>query len=556
MGVLQFYNKEELFTAFKNQSKLALSKLYYSKNNKLQNGTAVFLDKFLTQKLVANRWYGLKNYKGSNWAFQVNSLSQVVNLQEDAQIKIGWQRMYPFSDVTATKAEMTAAAGKGASLFQLNIRMTDVYANNTQFTNKTGDWSKPDQIIAHAASLPFDEVYIRIISDFDDDFYYDLTQSPVVPKTDPLFNLFTDLAQDEWYNPGRINAGSGHGSLAVEAVVDKMVAFFDHVCERYAPILGEKLKYGTSATSAQQEMGGNYENQYYPSSSDPLSAKHRVCFDYHPASIAIFQDFVIKQHGTLTGAGQAHGKVYNNKTDIQPPKTGKANLTSVTEDDIYNLFKTQLGLDWYLHNYLMMRSFWLKCKEKLKIRAPWAQFIGEFGSNTDELNIVRYCYDLIDISGYCDVIKTQFSGIDWFGNASIAAAVVANNVGSKPIWVEMNENDPVEQARITDAAQVKAALFNNAKSAVANGARMIIFIGNSSSPYYNNTIDLIGELKTWATNNPDYRTTDGTTVQIPISKFIQNYDGAVADIYNAGLSTALTNRPIVKLIQNVLSHAS
>jgi hypothetical protein len=275
-------------------------------------------------------------------------------------------------------------------------------------------------------------------------------------------------------------------------------------------------------------------------------------FDYNPACIYDFANNFCKElYKTPAHASEVHGKSYNNWSDILPPKTGKSSLLSTTDEEVYSLLKSPLGLDWYKYKYSKLKIFWLECKAILAAFAPRAKYIMEVGSFTDGLSRLRTTFDLVDMATFVDVFKAQFSGVDWNGKPEISATIVANNVDNKEIQVEVNENDVVTQGHINDQVLVKKAMFDTIKSATANGATTIWIIANSESIYYQNSLALIGEFKEWNSQNPNYKTTDGATINIPISKFIQNYESAHSDCISAGINTGITNRPIIKLIKDI-----
>lgn len=542
IGLLKFSSKEHVFQSFENSSTQSVGKLYFSPLDTLKVGIKVYSDKTSNNILETDRWFGIKNYNNKDWAFKVNEIGLISEILENKKAKgIGFILGNHFGNYARAKMDATQAAEAGADSCYLTIEMGYVFRDKAAFDlNDATSWSDYDQLVNHINAL-FPSICLRICTDLDDNYQW---------GPNPIFNIFTDYAQDEWGNPARIANGSGHGSLAKASARQLMTDFVKKVLQRYSPILGSKLIGISVGNAAQQEAGYNYENQYYPNGPVPSSLK-KAMFDYHPLARSEFaNDFCKSLYSTLESAERAHNKNYNNWSDIVPPMTGKPSLLAATDEEIYNLQTTQLGIDWYRYRYFTLKRFWLECIAIIKAFAPYADFYLEAGSFTDELTRLRTLFDLVDMATYVDVFKAEFTSVNWNGTINISAAIMANNVGNKRIETEINEND-VLHSGISDPNLVKEAMLNHYKFAKANGASKIWLIANSSSNYWENSLALIREFMSWDSANPNYKVTDGATVNIPISKFIKNYAGAHADCVASGLNTGITNRPIIKLIKDI-----
>lgn len=465
-------------------------------------------------------------------------------------ILIGWQKMFSHLDVGKAIFEMNEMSVAGVNLCQINILLDAVFYSKTEYDNNTASrWAAYDAIINHAVTK-FQYISFRICVDYDDSKYYFLDPpTNSIPQTTPLFDLFNEIAQDEWGNPTRIAFGTGRGSLAIQTAKDKMKGFVTKVMNRYYPVVGSKLYWVGVATSAQQEAGDNYENQNYTDGSP--SALKKADFDFTEANIGRFRTFVQNKYGNINAVNSAWNTTYTGFSQIDAPRTGLPNHVSTTDFNILNKYSNQKGVDWYAHNANEFKLFWQECKAIVKSYNPNIKYCGEFGANTDETSILRKTLNVGDITSYVDVLKTNFAGRGWNGVKEIAPDIIRHNSNGKEIHTEVNANDVVTQGGQTNPTVVKSEMFETAKSAIYNGAKAVILIDDRSSNYYSNTLALASELRTWINANPNVSVTTNQTMNVNLSDMIKNYSSVYSQWSNAGGTAGNTNRVKINLIDDL-----
>jgi hypothetical protein len=544
MAITQFLTREDVINSFKLPSSQAVGKIYTDLEP--ANGVRFWLDPVRSINPSPTKWYGLKNYKGKNWTFQASAQFTIINLLPIQDKRIGWKDGLAVELLAEGLLQMEDAAAAGANFYVFSLPLDAVIKNIDELNNNTGDWSKIDTIIARANQL-FPEIAINIRADYDDSNYYDASGNP---KSNPTFDLFNDICQDEWGNPARIGYGSGHACFAKETSVNKVKRFVQLALQRYFPILGEKLVWISIPTSAQHEMGFNYENETFLNDGSKTPAM-RAIFDYHPQSVVKFKSWVQSRYRTLAEASRVHGINYTSWDQVQPPKTGKASITDTTSADFDVLYRTNLGVDWYLFNSEQQHGFWLQIKEVINQYAPGVGFCGEFGSVSDPLVLYRGTADLNAHNQLFEFLKTQFQSRNFFGQPDYSADYIRSNA-TNIIQSEINANDvrTMSNYSITDPDQVKSIMYTMMRDVIHNNGEPI-FIDRPGSPYYQNTLNLIAQTNEYITNNPNAGVTIGQSITVTLRDMIQNYESVIAAWRAAGATIDYENKVNVKLISNL-----
>lgn len=474
-----------------------------------------------------------------------------------AKFKIGFQKIY--GNATQIISEMTDFATHGATFFETSIRLEDVFKSLSQYNENNPTllnkyWDKYDKIINHANKI-YESVAIRIIVDYDDTRYYFQERDENNPHNEPytnydnaLFNLFGgEIVQDQFGNPARVGYGSGHGSFASMTAREKMKGFVQKVMDRYQPILGEKLYWVSVVNSAQFETGMNYENAWNGKDfTDP-----RPCeYDYSPENITQFRNWLVTQrYAGLSELNSAYNTNFTEASQIQPPKVGVNTLDNMNWPDVIAMYNSVLFEDWYKYNYQQLKSFLLECKEVIKSKNNNIKFCFEAGSNTDQLSAARKTFNIPDINTYADVLKTTFQTSSFAGARAWDADLVRSNFMGE-IESEINESDVVTIGGITDPSTVKQKMLEYSKMAYLNKAKSIIFIADKGTPYYNNSLDALGEFKSWVDNHTE-QFSEGETINVNLSDLIRNFSSAIAPFNNLAPSlpaSGYENRP--KIIIN------
>lgn len=478
----------------------------------------------------------------------------------DPDFKLGYQKLFiNNSNADQTITEMTEFANKGAKLFEMTIRLEQVFKSLSQF-NETNPatlnqyWALFDRVIGHANNI-YDHVVIRVAVDYDDSRYYfqereesDPNQQPYTTFENALFDLFGgEIIQDQFGNPSRVGYGSGHGSFASLSAKAKMKGFIQKVMDRYYPVLGQKLYWISVVTSAQFETGFSYENAW---NGTNFSSPHPCEYDYSLANVNQFRTWLTtERYLGLAGVNTAYGTNYSNLAQIQPPKVNVTSLDNMTNANVQAMYNSLLFEDWYKFNYKQMKSFLLECKEVIKTANPNIKFCFEAGSNTDQLSAARKTFNIPDINTYAEVLKTAFQTSSFSGTKTWDADVVRSNFTGE-IESEINEADVVNIGGITNPTIVKQKMLEYSKIAYLNHAKSVIFVADKTSPYYNNSLNALGEFKDWVENHTE-QFTEGQTININLSQLIKNFSAAIAP-FNA-ISSSLPangyqNRP--KIIIN------
>ena len=467
----------------------------------------------------------------------------------DPAFKLGYQKLFiNHSNFDQTVLEMTEFANKGARLFEMTIRLEQIFKSLSQF-NETNPallnqyWSLFDKIAGHASNI-YDFVVIRVAVDYDDSRYYfqerdesDPNQQVYNTYGNALFDLFGgEIIQDQFGNPSRVGSGSGHGSFASVSAKAKMKGFIQKIMERYSPILGERLYWVSVVTSAQFETGFNYENTW---NGNNFISPRSCEFDYTPANVNQFRSWLVtERYAGLAGVNSAYGTSYNNQNQIQPPKVNVTSLDNMTGTNVQAMYNSLLFEDWYKFNYKQLKSFLLECRAVVKAQNPNIKFCFEAGSNTDQLSAARKTFNIPDINTYADVLKTTFQTSSFAGSKTWDADVVRTNFTGE-IESEINEADLVNIGGITDPIIVKQKMLEYSKTAYLNHAKSIVFVADKTTQYYNNSLDALGEFKTWIDNHTE-QLTEGQTINVNLSQLIRNFSTAIAP-FNAIAPSLPTN---------------
>lgn len=477
----------------------------------------------------------------------------------DRDFKLGYQKLHinrPEADKTIT--EMTEFAEKGARLFEVTLRLDEVFKSLSQF-NETDTiqlneaWSLYDKIISHANNV-YDHVVLRINVDYDDTRYYfqdrnefDHTQVPYSNFDNALFNLFGEIVQDQFNNPARVAYGSGHGSFSSLSATAKMKGFVQKALDRYYPVLGQKLYWVSVVGTGQFESGFNYENSW---DGENFISPRPCEYDYSPDNVNAFRNWLISERYTdLAGVNAAYNTNYSESDQIEPPKVNVDNINYMNALNVQAMYNSVLFEDWYHFNYRQLKKFLLDCKNVIKAKSNTIKFCFEAGSVADQLSAARKTFDVPDINTYADVLKTNMPNMTFGGARTWEADIVRSNFSGE-IQTEINEMDIVHMAGITDPAVVKQKMLDYSKAAYLNNTRAIIFVAEKSTPYYANSLDALAELRDWVETHSE-TFTEGETIYVNLSDLIRNFSQAFAPFsaLSASLPTnGYENRP--KIIIN------
>lgn len=455
----------------------------------------------------------------------------------DPTFKLGYQKLFIHnSNADQTIVEMTEFANKGAKLFEMTLRLEQVFKSLSQF-NETNPatldqyWALFDRIVGHANNI-YDHVVFRIAVDYDDSRYYfqerdesDPNQQVYNTFENALFDLFGgEIIQDQFNNPSRVAYGSGHGSFASLSARAKMKGFVQKVIDRYYPVLGEKLYWVSVVTSAQLETGFSYENSW---NGNGFTSPRACEYDYTPANVEQFRAWLVTERYTgLEGVNNAYGTNYSNQSQIQPPKVNVASLDMMTNVALHNMYNSVLFEDWYKFNYQQMKTFLIECKDVIKSKSNNIKFCFEAGSNTDQLSAARKTFNIPDINTYADILKTAFQTSSFSGTKTWDADIVRSNFTGE-IESEINEADVVNIGGITNPTIVKQKMLEYSKMAYLNHAKAVIFVADKTTQYYNNSLDALGEFKAWIDNHTE-QFSEGITININLSQLIKNFSAAIA----------------------------
>lgn len=483
-----------------------------------------------------------------NFTAEIKGCNNKVIASRNNDFKLGYQKLHinrPTADRTIT--EMTEFAQKGANLFEVTIRLDDVFKTRSQFDETDpavlGEyWSLYDRIIKHAGNL-YDFVVFRVNVDYDDTRYYFQDRDEFDPNQraynnfdNALFNLFGEIVQDQFNNPARVGYGSGHGSFSSLSATQKMKGFVQKIMDRYHPILGQKLYWVSVVTAAQFENGFNYENSW---DGDQFINPRPCEYDYSPDNVSAFRDWLVtERYGSLREVNATYNANYNNASEIEPPKVGVESIHSMNANNLLAMYNSVLFEDWYRFNYRQMKNFLLDCKSIVKAKSNDIKFCFEAGAVADQLSAARKTFDVPDINTYADVLKTSMTNMS-FGGLHMWDADVARSNFTGEIQTEINEMDVVSMAGITDPGMVKQKMLDYSKAAYLNAAKAIIFVSDKTTPYYTNSLDTVGELKTWIGNHTE-QLTEGETIYVNLSDLIRNFSQAIAP-FNAISSSLPTN---------------
>ena len=230
----------------------------------------------------------------------------------------------------------------------------------------------------------------------------------------------------------------------------------------------------------------------------------------------------------MAGVNDVYGTNYTNSSQIQPPKVNVTTLDDMTNTNVQAMYNSLFFEDWYKFNYKQMKSFLLECKDAVKTKSANIKFCFEAGSNTDQLGAARKTFNIPDINTYAEVLKTTFQTSSFSGTKTWDADMVRSNFTGE-IESEINEADVVNIGGITNPAIVKQKMLEYSKMAYLNRAKAVIFVADKTTPYYNNSLDALGEFKTWIDNHTE-QFTEGQTINVNLSQLIKNFSAAIAPL--------------------------
>ncbi|GAB3518652.1 hypothetical protein [Emticicia fontis] len=472
----------------------------------------------------------LEEYSGSNAARIASGATGTTVQSVQPDFIISFAPMFPQADPEQTVKDMRAFKAKGAKCVQVNIEFDGVFKSLSQYNETNADllnkyFEKNDYLIN--AAKEFDNVIFRIIVNYDDSRYYfqerDETVGPIYTDfSNATFNLFTEIAQDQFGNPLRAynSQGKGHGSLAVDSAKAKMKGFVQKVMDRYYPILGRKFFAVAVVTSAQQEAGADFGSYNYvgPAMDYPCE------MDYHPTAISKFQDWCVTvRYPTLAAYNSAMGTSWTNKLQIQPPKVAVSTLQQMTTALLQAMYNTDLFTLWYKFQEKLMMDFQMECDIIIKGKNPDILNIFSPGSTSDALGAARKTYNYIKIGTVAQVLHTQ-NGFTNFNGTKIPAADMVRAFGGI-IATELNVQDLITNTPpITDPTIVRNTIYQQAQMFRLNKGRILNLIVSSVThpAHFNNMLDMVEDLYRWDANKAD-TFSEGPTMNVSLKALVKNY---------------------------------
>ncbi|MGB3947287.1 MAG: T9SS type A sorting domain-containing protein [Bacteroidia bacterium] len=419
-----------------------------------------------------------------------------------SQQYIGFMTGYVFSDLVKTEISMTRAVNAGASLVAFDLEVKSLSTDYNDFLSGNIDWTQFDHLVNHINSLSCDKVAIRIVVGYSNVGgqipYLEMNnQTPIIGSSDVML--------DQWGNPCLSNWNIvSSPSFAKATTTNRIKNVVNIITQRAYSVLGNKLYWISTNTSGAYETEFPITNNashtaggYWVNDGGDYSCR----FDYHPDNIAQFYPWLeTKYCSDINNLNAAYGTSYTSFSSVPVPTVPAATINSSSLSQIYTMFSTVMGRDWYYFNVDQQKNFLLQLKAEIKSISPTINFCIENGATADELSIVRGNLNTPEWNSIADVVKPGFTGRDWFNNRFIGGDIDRTNYTIER-QVELSEYDVVNQAGVTDPATAKNLMRDIAIYNYKQGNKCVIFIGDTATSFFTNTLDLITEIKQHLTNN-------------------------------------------------------
>ncbi len=504
---------------------------------------------------------------------------------------VAWQIMFLDGNVAKAIDEMNQIYAAGVRAVRLVVSLDAIYWDKTEWDADSSDlWTKYDALIAHANTL-FDKISIRVVTYWDDSKWYILRNGQYGPNNlnpNPLFNLFTEIAQDQWKVPMRVKGGVGHASMANIRARGIMTAFALRVIKRYK-YLGSKFNKVSVNPTPDQETGEAYSQAFVGDTINGGWIDNGVdnngnpaLYDYSDDSTLVFQETFLPglYENDIRKLNTAYGTTYNytgQKVDfkqVPPPKIAAATARQSTMILYQALFNTQQFQDWHEHNFQLHWIWWTEVKAAIKAELPHLLFVFEPGGFRDPLAPFRLSSNLPRLSKLFDVLKTGIDTSNWANNIYSSAADIARTNWPGQLEKEVNKHDVSTQGGPTETNAVKEAMRLACIDGFLNGCDVIDLIDdnqtdntithgvpidlNNPSTWTNQfpkTLELATYLIGWLEQGNGYNgvTINNTqTINQDLKSRVRNLQFAEQQIVNAGGS--INNRINVILTDNLATY--
>jgi hypothetical protein len=459
--------------------------------------------------------------------------------------QLGWTTSaYADADVARCIEEFKDLSVRGCELGMITLHMEHVYANREDMdANKPESWARYDRLIEGLTRhCPWLAIRIHLGYQAKTIIRHALDKG----KT-PIFGL-QDMMKDQWGRRACLQYHEGPGCFAIPEIRDRLVDFVGRVVKRYQH-LSHRMHWISVTMSTCQESEYPHGNHSFvkrdfdeefikalnvgnPTATAlakedqwPGEGEWATRFDYHPAQIPAFQGYLMLKYRTIQELNAAWGSKHSDWQQIQAPRIDFPDITPSCFEDWRLMFKTRPGVDWYRYLHESMKDFQLRCRSAIRKTRSDIPFCSEFGSCTDNLSLMRGNYDIPDLSGWVDILKTGQGGLQWNGERSIDADLTRPNFRGDR-HMEVNENDVPTQTHpaITDPAQVKNAMLEMAKWVFRQGISCVPLIGRKGSPYYEKTLEVAEELRRFV-DTPYERINVAGHVDTSVEELITNYQG-------------------------------
>lgn len=477
--------------------------------------------------------------------------------------------MFASGDMENSLLAMEEAAGHGCDMATLVVHLSDVYASREDMDADTQEgWARYDQLI-EAMARHFPWLSFRL--------HLNYTAKAIIRNAldkgkTPVFG-FHEMMKDQWGNRECLQMHEGPGCFAIPEVRDREVDFVRRFVRRYAGLADRFRWVGVSMSNAQETEYPHGNRGFVDRAKDEAfwqyfdrwpAAQARLRktedfwpeehgewptrFDYHPALEPAFRGYVMMKYRTIQELNAAWGTRLADWEQVRPPRIACPDIRTSCFEDWRLLFQTRPGVDWYRFSYENLKDFVLRCRGAMREVRSDIPLCTEFGSCTDPLGVLRGNYDIPDMNGWVDVLKTGQAGINWGGERMIDGDLTrANFRGAR--HMEVNENDVPTQSnpRITEPGAVKHEMRQMAERVYRNGVECVILIARRGSEYYRNTLALAGELRAFADTRPEPNRVVGA-IHSSVEELITNYGGVWQAWRDASAGLDLSERIDVRLL--------
>lgn len=574
MAIEYFKNKEEVKSS---RSNLSFIKEIYWKDDIIKDN---ILYSDIDCKYPIESYDNLGVVDGAKlwWVKTING--KIVEHPELLREKeIAWQVMFLDNNVEKTMDEMSQMASIGIKSVRLTINMDKIYWDRLDWDSDDNKlWEHYDLLINHANRL-FNKISFKIVTIWDDSKYYLLKNGQYGENNRnpfPLFDLFKDIAQDQWKVPMRVKHGVGHPSLAVKKSKDILKEFLRRVFTRYS-YLGDRLYKYSVTNTPDHETGEAYSQAFV---GDDINFGwidngiddngNPALYDYTDENINLFREYLRNEYkNNIYNLNILYNTNYKDFSEVEPPKTNVISARYNTLELLESLTNSQLFEDWHEHNFNLHFNWWNEIKELVKKIFPNVLFVYEVGSFRDRLSPFRYTQNIIKAQEVFDVLKSGIDISNWSKTVYESGADIGRTNWKKYIEQEVNKRDVTTQAYIHDTNDVKEAMkfkiiqgFNNGcdsidlidenrlDETISHGVPLNINDSSTWTNQFPKTKELAKEMIQWLNEGNGYNgvIVDRDIIQ-SLKKRVREWRNAENDIIYAG--TSIESRSDIYLIDDL-----